>query len=75
MTETEPETKPGDKLVKAGAIGSVIMALCCFTPVLVVGLSAVGLSAWIGGLDAVLLPLLAVFLGILGFGLWRRYAD
>ena len=67
------ETKPGGRLIKAGAIGSAVLALCCFTPILVVLFSAIGLGAWIGGLDAVLLPLLAVFLGVLGFGLWRRY--
>ena len=35
--------------------GSVIAALCCFTPILVIGLGVVGLSAWLGWLDYVLL--------------------
>jgi len=50
----------------------VIAAICCFTPVLVIALSAVGLSAWLGWLDYVLLPALAVFLGLTGYGLWLR---
>jgi len=35
-------------LLKTGIIGTVIAALCCFTPVLVVLLGVVGLSAWLG---------------------------
>jgi mercuric ion transport protein len=47
------------------------MVICCVTPVLVIALGAVGLAAWTGGLDLVLLPALCVFLCILGYGLWR----
>ena len=60
-------------ILKTGIIGSVIAAICCFTPVLVIGLGAVGLSAWLGWLDYVLLPTLALFLGISAVGLWRRH--
>ena len=60
------------KLVKTGIIGSAILALCCFTPVLVVLLSIVGLSAALGWLDYVLLPALAVFLGLTIYAVWRR---
>ena len=49
-------------LMKCGAAGSVITAVCCFTPVLVLLLGAVGLSAWLGWLDYVLFPLLAAFI-------------
>ena len=51
-------------LLKTGIAGTVIAALCCFTPVLVVLLGVVGLSAWIGWLDYVLMPALLVFVGI-----------
>ena len=47
------------KLLWVGNIGSAIAALCCFTPVLVVLLGIVGLSAAVGYLDYVLLPALA----------------
>ncbi|MEQ8249571.1 MAG: mercury resistance system transport protein MerF [Alphaproteobacteria bacterium] len=59
-------------ILRTGIIGSVIAAICCFTPVLVIVLGAVGLSAWLGWLDYVLFPALAIFLGVTGYGLWRR---
>ena len=59
-------------LFRIGAIGAVIAALCCFTPLLVVLLAAVGLSAVVAYLDYVLLPALAVFVGITIYALVRR---
>lgn len=59
-------------ILKTGIAGSIIAAVCCFTPVLVILLGAVGLSAWLGWIDVVLLPALAVFIGITVYGLWRR---
>ena len=59
------------RLVRAGLIGTAVAALCCFTPVLVVLLGAVGLGAVTGYLDYVLLPALVIFGGILAYGLWR----
>ena len=60
------------KLIATGVVGTVIAALCCFTPVLVVLLGAVGLSAWLGWLDYVLLPALAFFVGLTVYAVWRR---
>ena len=60
------------KLIATGIVGAVIAALCCFTPVLVVLLGAVGLSAWLGWLDYVLLPALAFFIGLTVYAVWRR---
>jgi mercuric ion transport protein len=48
----------------ASLVGTVVVALCCFTPVLVILLSALGLAAWVGHLDAVLLPLLAIMVAL-----------
>lgn len=59
-------------LLKTGVIGTVILALCCFTPILVVLLGVVGLSAVLGYLDYVLLPALGFFAAILLYALWRR---
>ena len=59
-------------ILKTGIVGTVIAAVCCATPVLVIALGALGLSAWVSGLDYVLLPALAVFLGLTAYGLWRR---
>jgi len=60
------------RLLKTGIIGTAVMAVCCFTPVLVILLGSLGLSAWVGGLDWVLLPLLMVFLGLTAFALIRH---
>ena len=54
------------------AAGTAVTALCCFTPVLVVLLGAVGLSAWLGWLDYVLLPALIVFAGLTAIA-WLRW--
>lgn len=61
-----------DRLLQIGIIGTIVAAICCFTPVLAVLLGAVGLSVLIGYLDIVLLPALAIFLVITGYALWKR---
>ncbi|MEH6674774.1 MAG: mercury resistance system transport protein MerF [Sulfitobacter sp.] len=69
------EAKAADnqsRLLKVGLIGTVIVALCCFTPVLVILFGVVGLSAMLGWLDYVLLPALAIFIGITIYALWKR---
>jgi mercuric ion transport protein len=52
------------RLLWTGLIGSGLVALCCVTPILVVLLGVVGLGAFTGYLDYVLLPALGVFLGL-----------
>ena len=59
-------------LLKTGIIGSGIAAICCFTPALVILLGAVGLSAWLAWLDFILLPALALFVGIAVYAFARR---
>ncbi len=59
-------------LLRTGIVGSAIVALCCVTPVLVIALGALGLAALVGWLDFVLFPLLAGFLGLTGYALYRR---
>ena len=61
-----------DKLLKMGIVGTVIAALCCFTPILVVLFGFVGLSAIVGYLDYVLLPALAMFVLITIYAVIRR---
>jgi mercuric ion transport protein len=65
------------KLLFTGAGGTVVAALCCFTPILVVLLGAVGLSAWLGWIDYALFPALAFFILLTAYALYwqRRYAD
>lgn len=59
------------KRLKMGIIGTVVMAICCFTPVLVIAFGVIGLSAWVGFIDVVLLPGLFIFICLTGFALWR----
>lgn len=61
-----------NKMLATGLIGTVIAALCCFTPVLVIALGAVGLSAILGYLDYILLPALGIFILMTVFALYRR---
>lgn len=59
-------------ILKTGIIGSVIAAICCATPILVIALGALGLSARLGWVEYALIPALALFLAITACGLWRR---
>tara|TARA_R110000764_G_scaffold228906_1_gene319623 strand:+ start:118 stop:354 length:237 start_codon:yes stop_codon:yes gene_type:complete len=59
-------------LLGIGIIGTLITALCCFTPILLIILGIVGLSALTGYLDYVLLPALGAFILLTLYALWRR---
>ena len=69
MTDT-----PGnpDRLLKWGLGGAIFAALCCFTPLLVVIVAGVGLSALTGWLDYALFPLLFLSLAVVAQALWLR---
>jgi len=60
------------KLFTTGILGTGVMAICCFTPALVILLGAVGLSAWLSWLDYLLLPLLIFFIGLTIYALLRQ---
>ena len=66
------EEKQADRLLQVGIIGTILTALCCFTPVLAVLFGALGLAAIVGFLDFVLFPLLGVFILLLIVGWYRR---
>ena len=59
-------------LLKTGVIGTIIVALCCFTPILVILFGAVGLAAAVGYLDIVLFPVLGLFILLTIYALWRK---
>ncbi len=61
-----------NQLLCTGCGGTIIAALCCFTPILVIGLGAVGLSAWLGGVDYVLFPMMFASMGLVAFALYLR---
>ncbi|MBI5136058.1 MAG: mercury resistance system transport protein MerF [Nitrospirae bacterium] len=60
------------RLLGTGIAGTTLAAVCCFTPALVILLGALGLSAWVGWLNYVLLPALACFVGMIAWALIRR---
>ncbi len=59
-------------LLRVSVIGTVLVALCCFTPILVILLGTVGLAALTGYLDYVLLPALVFFIGLTCYAVWRK---
>ena len=60
------------RLFWIGAVGTVITALCCFTPLLVIGLTSLGFVGAIAYLDMILLPLLGIFALLLAFALMQK---
>lgn len=60
------------RLLGAGLIGTAVVALCCFTPILAVLAGLIGLSAIAGHLDYVLLPALIFFVGLTLYAAWRQ---
>ncbi len=59
-------------LLKTGVVGTAIAAVCCFTPLLVIALTAVGLAAIAGGVDYVLFPVMFASLGLIAYALYLR---
>ena len=47
------------KLMATGIGGALVSAICCLTPVLIILLGAIGLSAFVAKLDYVLIPVFA----------------
>ena len=59
-------------LLRTGFTGTFIVALCCFTPVLVVLVGFTGLSAVIAWLDYGLFPMLFASMGLVAYALHQR---
>jgi mercuric ion transport protein len=60
-------------LITTGAIGAALAAICCATPLLAALAGAIGLTGWLALGDYVVILALLICLGLLGFGLYRRY--
>ena len=58
-------------LLKFGLTGSIVPAICCFTPTLAWLFAISGMTAWLAWTDYVLLPLLALFLAITVYAILR----
>ncbi len=59
-------------MLKVGIVGTVVAAVCCVTPILVILVIGVGLSSIVGYLDFVLFPALAIFAAITVYALYRQ---
>lgn len=59
-------------LIRAGAISTVVAAICCATPILAISFGLVGLSAWAAKADYVLIPILIASIALVGIGFYRR---
>ena len=60
------------KWTKTGLVGTIITAICCFTPILVWLFTAIGLAGMLAYLDFLLLPLLGLFTVITIWGIVRH---
>jgi mercuric ion transport protein len=67
-------SQPSKRTFYAAVAGTVLVALCCFTPILVITLAAVGMSAFTPYLDYILLPALVmmIVLVFVSYGRWKR---
>jgi len=60
------------RLLATGIIGTIIAALCCFTPILLILFGVVGLAAWTGYLDYVLMPALVFFIALTVYAFMKK---
>ncbi len=67
-------SRPSKKGFYATIAGTILVALCCFTPILVITLGAVGLSTFTPYLDYVLLPafVMIVVLAFISYRKWKK---
>jgi len=63
----------GKKYLRTGIIGSLVAAICCFTPLLVGIFIAIGLSGLVGGIDYVVFPVMFASLGLVAYFLYLRF--
>ena len=67
-------SNPSKKGIYAALAGTILVALCCFTPILVITLGTVGLAALTPYLDYVLLPglLLMIIVTVISYIRWKK---
>ena len=70
----EMQSRVAGKGFIASVLGTVLVALCCFTPLLVVTVGAIGLSVLTPYLDYILLPALVIMLivTVMAYRKWQR---
>ena len=62
----------GNTIFKTWIVGTIFAVICCFTPILVVSFGALGLSAWLGWIDYVLIPGLLLLIALALYGYRQR---
>jgi mercuric ion transport protein len=60
-------------LITTGAIGTVLAAICCATPLLAIVLGSIGLTAWLAKADYIVMGVLLLGVALVGIGLHRRH--
>ncbi len=70
MRDAKPQKD--NRLLKGGIAGTLVAAVCCFTPLLVLAFVGAGLSGYIGGIDYVVFPILFASLGVVALALYFR---
>lgn len=63
---------PSKKFFYTAVTGAILVAICCFTPILVIILATVGLSAFTPYLDYILYPAL-VLLILIAWLSYKKY--
>lgn len=61
-------------VIRAGAVGAVLAAICCAAPLLAVGLPLASLGAWLAGAGLVALPLMVAGFALVAWGVRHRRA-
>lgn len=61
-----------NKSLRLGVTGTIIGAVCCFTPLLVVVFGFAGISAWLGWIDYALFPVMFASMGVVAYALYLR---
>jgi mercuric ion transport protein len=64
---------PGRGLITTGAIGAILAAICCATPLLAVVIGGIGFTAWLTNAGYVVMAVLLLGAGLIGLGLYRRH--
>ena len=59
-------------MIATGAVGAVVAAICCATPLLAVLLGGLGLAGLLVKADYIVIPALLVCLGLVAIGLYRK---
>jgi uncharacterized membrane protein len=69
---SDADQQRGKTLVKTGIIGTLVAAACCFTPLAVIALTGIGLTAALGGIDYVVFPIMFASLGLVAYAVYLQ---